>query len=262
MKYQQNLYLFYYYYLYMNINNNNNINKNIKIKYQIGGIYNANGTNNKQKKIDMGAGIILVEDYYDFKTKNYRPVIILFKNKFFGMFEDLGGSKNDKTDSSKQTAIRDAQEESCNLFNLPQDLLDDNKAIRIKNYVGYIVHIKAPDDKNLNLKWYDYNRNLLDEYLNGVKPNKIENAFDETIEITRIYTDQLLDDNIFDAKGDFDTIDINNKETRIFARTKSILITAFYNDLIDTAEYIELYECRYRSNDDKFTFLNGTKTYH
>lgn len=237
----------------MNITNKNKYN-------QKGGIYNANNTQSKQKKTDTGSGIILVEEYYDSKTRKYRPVIILFKNRFFGMFEDLGGGR-DSSETLKESAIREAQEESRNLFILPEELLDDKKAVRIKNYVGYIVHIKGPDDRNINLKWYDYNKEIIDEHLDEVKPTKKEKSFDETIDITRIYVEQILKDGIFDIQGDFYTKNINNKTVKIFSRTKSLLRTAFINDLIDTDEYVELYECQYRGNKE-MRFLNGTKGYH
>lgn len=228
---------------------------------QKGGIYTVNGSSTKQKKTDTGAGIILIEDYYDNRRKRYRPAIILFKNRFFGMYEDLGGGK-DKKENLKQTALREAQEESRNLFILPIELLDDNKAVRIKNYVGYIVHIKGPDDKNINLKQYDYNKSILDRYFNNIKPNKLEKSFDETIDVTRIYVQQLIKDGIYDVKGDFYTKDVNNKKIKIFSRTKSLLRTAFYNDLIDTDEYFELYPCRYRAVNNEYKFLDGTYTYH
>lgn len=228
---------------------------------QVGGVYNNDMSKSKQRKTDKGSGVILVEDYYDNKSRRYRPVIILFKNRFFGMFEELGGGRN-TNESLKRAAIREAQEESRNLFILSEDLLDDKKAVRVKNYVGYIVHIKGPADKNLNLRWYNYNKKIIDEYLDKVKPTKLEGAFNETVGITRIYVDQLIKDGIYEAYGDFHTKDINNRKIKIFSRTKSVLRIAFDNDLIDTDEYEELYESLYKSKQGKLFFLNKTQNYY
>jgi len=255
----------------------NQINNQI----QEGGIYNSNGTNSKQLKSDGGAGIILIEKFFDYKKKKYRPVIILFKNKFFGMFEDVGGHRN-KDEDLKENALREAQEESRNLFILPKKLLDDKKAVRVKNYVGYIVHIKGPSNKNLNLKFYNYNKKIMEKHfedLNLKKLNKTKSSFDETIGIIRVYIDQLIKDGVANSKskGDLITTDIHGQQVEIFSRTAGLIKLALDNNLIEQDikqdnkkenidNYFELYEMTFRAdsnnNISKLEFLNGTKVYH
>jgi hypothetical protein len=73
-----------------------------------------------------GAGVLIIENYYDNRKGRSEPAILLFKSSTNSEYQELGGSVDTNLTSSlavlQQTAKRELREESCNLFNIRAEL--------------------------------------------------------------------------------------------------------------------------------------------
>lgn len=213
----------------------------------------------QQRHSDTGAGVVLLEDYFNGKKRE--PAIIIFKDRFTGKFTDAGGRREKKEDL-RLTAARELKEESCNTFRInafKTKMLNDFNAIRHHSYVCYFMRVCGPTNKQLAIysAFYRHNQKLLSS---GTAPH----SFKETNGMTRIFLSQLIKDKIQNSQGDFVTRDAQGNRVTITARTSACLREALRLKMIQNiyaaGPTILKENAQYRSQSGQ-QFLNGTKCY-
>lgn len=167
----------------------------------------------------LGAGILLVENY-----RNNIPVIILFRDKGNKMYNDGGGGK-ETTESLRETAVRELNEESFNTFKLNRDSLNETNSVQVKSYTCYIIGLK----NQIDISYYYYNKNIIEDL-------ELPSYWKETDAITRISISQLLKDGILNNNNNnLETNDVNGNKIIINDRSKSCIKLAYLNGLISDA---------------------------
>ena len=175
-----------------------------------------------KRKTFSGAGIVLVEKYKNRNNRNKKElVVILFRNSWTGLYEDIGGSieKKDTNFPLLGTAIREAFEESCGLINITNPKhIKNQKFVDLHSYHSYRSYFIGI--KNFRKKDYLYN---LRKIKNNVK--KFPKYMQEMNNVTRFSICDLINDGILSEtkRGKFRTRDIKGKMCTIKFRTKLLL---------------------------------------
>ena len=182
-------------------------------------------------RADSGAGVILVENYYNnYNDKMHKGTVatgprgsdiqsyafVLFRDVHTRKYSDGGGGVDASDITLENTAVRELKEESCNLFRLHSSTLVD-KAIKVKHYdySGYFLRIYNPG--NTFTADYTYNYNLIRSRL--PRPH----AWLETDAICRVYIGQLLLSDVLSARGDLITLDSLFNPITIDGKTKALI---------------------------------------
>jgi ADP-ribose pyrophosphatase YjhB (NUDIX family) len=202
------------------------------------------------KSTDTGAGVFIVEQYYNHADRN-ETSLILVHDKAAKKYTVPGGTR-DPGENLRDTARREMREETANLFNFDRDILDGNFAVRHHQFVVYFVGLLG---SIMSAQYYD---NLL---LLSIRQTLQRNTHDylETDQLVRVYIADLIADGVSTTTGDFHTRDARGNPILIEGRTKAIIREAIKAGFIDrTPAYVP----GYKVNDDvSQPNLRGTRSY-
>lgn len=205
-----------------------------------------------QKDTDDGAGVILMVKHAG------QDALILFNDKDKNQYADAGGGRKNKEDL-RLTASKELQEESLNLFKISAGALDNNTAVRHKNYLGYFVILSGPDVNDLDkLKAkYDGNKTLINSNASSISDWK------ETNNIELVYLEDfktaLKNDTSSELKN-VKTVDGTTIIT-VFGRTKGIIKQGLSSGKIKNPTKITL-EHTSNYNGEGPDFIKKTSTYY
>lgn len=164
-----------------------------------------------------GAGVLIVEDYY-MKDGEVVPCIILVKNKASGEYSDFGGSYEKKHISLKETASKELQEESRNLFVIDPKFMTnyvDIPAFSNNFYRVYLLKINGA-----NRKYFLHNKNLIDTAHQN--DTHVPRSWRETSDIAHIPIKNIDYDKLA-VRGKITVQDINGKDIIFSGRIKKII---------------------------------------
>jgi hypothetical protein len=216
----------------LNISNNNyELKLNTSTgKYEL--VYNNNGNYIYYE----GAGLILFENLINDWSRN-ELAVILFRSTQTGEYEELGGhiDQGDFNGATTllNTAIREAQEESCNLihitdsnilnYNMPSSFIEHPYNTRVYRCYGLFLQNSYEISRNLTYN-YSQNSSVLNEQ--NAAP-----VYKETNDMQRFYVNDIIP--LLDSNGSITCPDVNGNFQKISGRTKNCLKVMITNKLID-----------------------------
>ena len=165
-------------------------------------------TNPRKKKVKFskskisatkcaGTGTLLLEDYYDKKTKQTYLTAFAVKD-YNGNFSFPGG-RVDKGHTEEISAAKELREETLNMFNFSSKIYESADYIELptsgRPYRGYVLYVRGKEITTKNNIMYPIFNKI---YYNNKKTIKSNNSSDihwsETTELTRISIKQLATD--------------------------------------------------------------------
>lgn len=231
--------------------------------------YEFADNNNGNITYYTGSGVMIFDNYLNSRGRNERAVV-LFRNSRTGLYEELGGSV-DKNDFDNQntlakTAMREAREESANLFTItnPNSLLFTqnnngqfvNRQINSRVYRCYGICVSSPSN---NAWQYMYQQNL-----NKLRGVSAQHQWLETDDMQRFYIRDILYGLSSASQGNMGCLDAEGYQRIIAGRTKAclrLLLTGYgYNSVADMCFNAPKQGTVTTVNDPQMSFLNGTTT--
>ena len=227
-------------------NNQQQYQQNNQQQYQQNNRH-QNQQNNPSRKKSNNGGVIIVEKSCDNKLGRIEPAIILFK--FTTWCADGGGKQSPEDMNSRDTAVRELREESCNLFRFDADVLNSVPMTMIDNHYSlYFVGV----DCEINSKYFDENLALL------IK-NSAPRDWKETNKLHKFYISDIKKMDLSGKHILSNVLDIYGNIMTIKARTK-IGIRQGLHDLENNLQYFTPTEnLDFRYGTDEFAY--GTKCY-
>ncbi len=204
---------------------------------------------------DNGAGVLLIERYFNTNKNKYEDVFILFK---IGTTYDVGGGIRDRNEAIINTACRELSEESRNLFKLSPNSLSYNYAVRhtykTDNFVCFVIFIQGP----IVSKYY---------YDNMTKINKSNAGYQwrESTDFIRVSKDQFINSNGLTTVGHLNTFSTDINSITIVGKAKACIRRAIesgiYGEVIKNGPVTLNYNPNFKSKKQNQQFLDGTKVY-
>jgi len=201
----------------------------------------------RQKKHKKNGGIILIEYAYDNKKGRCEPAIILFRGR--DLCSD-GGGNQDKSDTDiKDTATRELNEESANLFRLRPSTLETVPYHIDKNYTCFFVGIQ----NSIPTQYFDENLAI-------IKKNGGPHEWREMSQLHKFYISDLRGMNL-DGDGHLSGITDADGNTNLTIKLKTkISINYGLFQINKQIEFIKLNE-NLDFQEGSNMFLRGTKCY-
>ncbi len=226
-------------------------------QYQQQNLHNlVNRTYITESHVDTGAGVLLIERYFNKTTNKYEDVFILIKikTKF-----DVGGGERDFGETIINTACRELTEESRNLFKLSPNSLSYQYAVRHTymnhSFVCFVVFIQGP----ILSKYYYDNRTIINNSNAGYE-------WKESTDIIHVTKDQFINSNGLTTQGDLNTVSTDNKSIIILGKAKAcirqVINLGIYDEVIKNGPITLKYNPNFRSSNSNQGFLGGTKVYY
>lgn len=204
-----------------------NINSTDKWSYgklpsgQEGLIYNDGRTT----KYFSGAGGLFFEKYFNNGTRIEPTVVLVISTKRHDC-EDAGGTV-DKSDFQNEltlanTAKREINEETLNLFNVNKLNLDDKKLYVdvLHNNSYYRCYALCLDPNVVNKEWFEMNKSII---LENAKKLAVPYTWKEVNDMTRFYISDLVNELNKNISGQFKCKDVYGTEHLVRDRTKEAL---------------------------------------
>ena len=237
-----------------------------------------------------GTGTLLLEDYYDKKTKQTYLTAFAVKD-YNGNFSFPGG-RVDKGHTEEISAAKELREETLNMFNFSSKIYESADYIELptsgRPYRGYVLYVRGKEiTTKKNIMYPIFNK----IYYNNKKTIKSNNSSDihwfETTELTRISIRQLAIDlgliqsELIESSDltnqpdplnqpnptKLETVDIYSNKIVINERDTKFIKSVFNNNIIDpltSSTNLTQHTLNYNSNykpKEHFEFLNGTTCY-
>lgn len=197
-------------------------------------------------KLNNG-GIVIIEKFCDNKLGKIEPAVILFK--CITWCADGGGKQSPEDINSKETATRELQEESCNLFKFNPDILNMVPKILIEgNYSLYFVCV----DNEINAEYFDDNLLLL-------KKNNAPRDWKETNKLHKFYISDLKNMDLTGEDILYNVPDIYGNLMNIKSLTKIGIRDGLINREIKLDCFNLIENLDFREGNNYFTY--GTKCY-
>lgn len=196
-----------------------------------------------------GSGVLLVESFW---TKDgYKLAFIVAYDHFAQKYQDFGGKKETNY-SIKQTAIKEANEESCGYLVLKDNDLKDFVDIKFKNEFYRMYIILLANKQFFASKYYSNKNKLL--------CSNISNDYKETSKITRIFLEDLPL-TLLQTRGDIECIDCKNNKIILDSRVKVAIRLINEQNIINncTEKYVEEYKHNLFGHRDKNVHSIRTK---
>ncbi len=227
-----------------------------------------------------GTGTLLLEDYYDKKTKETYLTVFAVKD-YNGNFSFPGG-RVDKGHTEEISAAKELREETLNMFNFSSKIYESADYIELatsgRPYRGYVLYVRGKEiiTKN-NIMYPIFNRIYYNNKKSIASNNNSDIHWSETTEITRISIKRLATDLGFikdpdnkteqNDSGLLNTVDIYSNPIQINPRDTRFIKSIFDSNLIDPyrqqtnlTQHTLNYNSKYKPKEH-FEFLNGTTCY-
>lgn len=202
----------------------------------------------KYKTFNRAATIIF--EKHDSKNM----ALILLNNKKWNTYTDIGGKIENET--LIETAIRELQEESFNMFNLNSEIYNNLHFVDIQNKKTnkwcrvYVICIKA---NIIDTNIYYHNKKIIESH------NDIGLEWKETDGITKFNMSDIIECSKKYAKNDQYCVDVLGTKQKIYCDTLNEISEIINKKVLDKIKCIEL--TLVNSDNHGKHYLNGTKMY-
>lgn len=169
-----------------------------------------------------GAGVLIIEDYY-MKNGKVEPCIVLVKNKASGEYSDFGGSYESKHNTLQNTASIELREESRNLFNVSDSIIERTKKINIPALGDNFYRMYLLKINGVCRKYFLHNKKIIDDL--HQQGTKIPRSWRETEAIAHIPIKNINFDKL-GVRGRIILQDIDDNAINLNGRTKKAIYHA------------------------------------
>lgn len=200
----------------------------------------------RKKIIKNNAGVMLIERYCTNNDGRIEPALILFEQR--RTYSDGGGCQKPIDNNTRDTATRELLEESCNLFRINPDILNQKHSVLNENYTCYFVGI----NNEIKTEYFDKNLQI-------IKQTNAPRDWREINSIRKFYVSDVKKMDICHNGILYNVPDINGKLLNLNSRAKRV----FYDASVHIENDLEFVTMNENMNyyDGNNNFVNGTICY-